>query len=74
MIKKVLLQKQKYQSSKEILELLKYRFGIGHSIERIEAYDNSFLEIITLSPLMLFLMKMDLALKTPGLISLKTMI
>ena len=40
--KEVLLQKQKYQSSKEILELLKYRFGIGHSIERIEAYDNSF--------------------------------
>ena len=40
--KEVLLQKQKYQSSKEILELLKYRFGISHSIERIEAYDNSF--------------------------------
>ena len=40
--KEVLLQKQKYQSSKEILELLKYRFGINHSIERIEAYDNSF--------------------------------
>ena len=40
--KEVLLQKQKYQSSKEILELLKYRFSIGHSIERIEAYDNSF--------------------------------
>ena len=40
--KEVLLQKQKYQSSKEILELLKYRFGIVHSIERIEAYDNSF--------------------------------
>ena len=40
--KEVLLQKQKYQSSKEILELLKYRFSISHSIERIEAYDNSF--------------------------------
>ena len=40
--KEVLLQKQKYQSNKEILELLKYRFGISHSIERIEAYDNSF--------------------------------
>ena len=40
--KEVLLQKQKYQSSKEILELMKYRFGISHSIERIEAYDNSF--------------------------------
>ena len=40
--KEVLLQKQKYQSSKEILELLKYRFGISHSIEKIEAYDNSF--------------------------------
>ena len=40
--KEVLLQNQKYQSSKEILELLKYRFGISHSIERIEAYDNSF--------------------------------
>ena len=40
--KEVLLQKQKYQSSKEILELLKYRFGINHTIERIEAYDNSF--------------------------------
>ncbi|MDC0968617.1 excinuclease ABC subunit UvrC [Alphaproteobacteria bacterium] len=40
--KEVLLQKQKYQNSKEILELLKYRFGINHSIERIEAYDNSF--------------------------------
>jgi len=38
----VLLQKQKYQSSKEILQLLKYRFDISHPIERIEAYDNSF--------------------------------
>ena len=38
----VLLQKQKYQSSKEILQLLKYRFDINHPIERIEAYDNSF--------------------------------
>lgn len=38
----VLLQKQKYQSSKEILQLLKYRFDISHAIERIEAYDNSF--------------------------------
>jgi len=38
----ILLQKQKYQSSKEILQLLKYRFDISHPIERIEAYDNSF--------------------------------
>ena len=38
----VLLQKQKYQSSKEILQLLKYRFDISRPIERIEAYDNSF--------------------------------
>ena len=40
--KEVLLQKQKYQSNNEILELLKYRFKINYSIERIEAYDNSF--------------------------------
>ena len=40
--KEVLLQKQKYQSNNEILELLKYRFKINYHIERIEAYDNSF--------------------------------
>ena len=40
--KEVLLQKQKYQSNNEILELLKYRFKINYPIERIEAYDNSF--------------------------------
>lgn len=40
--KEVLLQKQKYQSNHEILELLKYRFNMNHPIERIEAYDNSF--------------------------------
>ena len=40
--KEVLLQKQKYQSNNEILELLRYRFKINYPIERIEAYDNSF--------------------------------
>ena len=40
--KEVLLQKQKYQSNNEILELLKHRFKINYPIERIEAYDNSF--------------------------------
>ncbi len=40
--KEVLLQKQKYDSNNEILNLINYRFNISNNIERIEAYDNSF--------------------------------
>ena len=40
--KEVLLQKQKYNTNNEILDLLRNRFQIQNSIERIEAYDNSF--------------------------------
>ena len=40
--KEVLLQKQKYNTNNEILDLLKNRFQIQNPIERIEAYDNSF--------------------------------
>ena len=40
--KEVQIQSQKYQSNNEILNLLKNRFKISNSIERIEAYDNSF--------------------------------
>jgi len=40
--KEVLLQKQKYNSNNEILDLLRNRFQIKNPIERIEAYDNSF--------------------------------
>ncbi len=40
--KEVQIQSQKYQSNNEILNLLKNRFEISNSIERIEAYDNSF--------------------------------
>ena len=40
--KEVLIQSQKYKTNNEILNLLKYRFQMPNSIERIEAYDNSF--------------------------------
>tara|TARA_B100000965_G_scaffold388732_1_gene393587 strand:+ start:2313 stop:4115 length:1803 start_codon:yes stop_codon:yes gene_type:complete len=40
--KEVLIQSQKYHSNNEILKLLRYRFKLVNSIERIEAYDNSF--------------------------------
>ena len=40
--KEVLLQKQKYNTNNEILDLLRNRFKIKNPIERIEAYDNSF--------------------------------
>ena len=40
--KEVLLQKQKYNTNNEILDLLRNRFQIKNPIERIEAYDNSF--------------------------------
>ncbi len=40
--KEVLIQSQKYKTNNEILDLLKYRFNINNTIERIEAYDNSF--------------------------------
>ncbi len=40
--KEVLIQTQKFQSNNEILNLLKYRFNLKNSIERVEAYDNSF--------------------------------
>ena len=40
--KEVLLQKQKYNTNNEILDLLRSRFQIKNPIERIEAYDNSF--------------------------------
>ncbi len=40
--KEVLIQSQKYHSNNEILDLLRHRFKLINSIERIEAYDNSF--------------------------------
>ena len=40
--KEVITQNQKYKTNNEILDLLKNRFNISNSIERIEAYDNSF--------------------------------
>jgi excinuclease ABC subunit C len=40
--KEVLLQKQKYNTNNEILDLIRNRFQLQNPIERIEAYDNSF--------------------------------
>ena len=40
--KEVLIQKQKYNTNNEILDLVRNRFQLQTPIERIEAYDNSF--------------------------------
>jgi excinuclease ABC subunit C len=40
--KEVLIQKQKYNTNIEILDLVRNRFQLQTPIERIEAYDNSF--------------------------------